>query len=625
MILGPGSARTEKAITAEYHRFLQENSDVSNPEILFRLRGAPFVMRRRIGKPLADWRDEDILALYSNRTKTTWYPYNAFLAFLFLRGYRRASLEFITRFSLGLVRFHRHALAAYRQKLEKTRQELGYSSGSVGTELNLLIILLAVVYKPLNEITRSDFEAFRDEYQRWYQSAVRRQDRKGNARLSRLEFYLVHWRIIPPATRVFRHEQHFARLQHQSIRTAITAFMAWCDAKYQPSTIDSRRAALLNFFLWFQDNHPGRGRLDEVTRPIALAYAQYLKQERERGHYAQIYCNDLYRSLRLFYEFAIREELATSPHRNPFALGDLPRPPDPLPRYLTDQEVRQILAYCDKDATPKERTLVITLFHTGVRAAELASLKASDIVQIQGKWKLHIHAGKGLKDRMIPLTPQCLATLQAWQANGWEHIDDRLFTWYGRPLHGTAVSTTIRDLGLKLGIHGLTPHRFRHTFAVTLLNYGMRESALQKVMGHTTLNMTLEYARILDQTVEQSFAVAVSKMQEGPTQWIPSFFTREDYTLLAEGDTLNWIRLPLGYCRRNPQLHCEGDVKCLLCDRFAATPEDLPRFKAMCERFEYLGMPTKVEIVKEQIHQLEQRSDRLLSPSMAKDLTFFSI
>jgi integrase/recombinase XerC len=358
---------------------------------------------------------------------------------------------------------------------------------------------------------------------------------------------------------------------------------------------------------------------------MALAYAQYLKQERERGHYSQIYCNDLYRSLRLFYEFAIREELATSPHRNPFALGDMPRPSDPLPRYLTDQEVRRILTYCEKDATPKERTFVITLFHTGVRAAELASLKASDIVQIQGKWKLHIHEGKGLKDRMIPLTPQCLATLQAWQAKGWEHIEDRLFTWYGRPVHGSTVSTIIRELGLKLGIQGLTPHRFRHTFAVTLLNYGMRESALQKVMGHTTLSMTLEYARILDQTVEQSFAVAVRNMQEGPTQWIPSFFTHEDYTLLAEGDTLNWIRLPLGYCRRNPQLHCEGDVKCLLCDRFAATPEDLPRFKAMCERFEYLGMPTKVEIVKEQIHQLEQRSDRLLSSSAPKDLTFFSI
>ena len=303
MILGPGSARTEKAIIADYQRFLKANSDVTNPDIVIRLRGAPLVMRRRIGKPLGEWRDEDLLALYPNRTKTTWYPYNAFLAFLFLRGYRRASLALITRFSLGLVRFHRRALDPYRQKLEKTRQELGYSTGKVGSELNLLIILLAVVYKPLNELTRTDFEAFRDEYQRWYRGARRRNIGKGNARLSRLEFYLVHWRILPPATRVFRHEQHFARLQHESIRTAITAFMAWCDAKYQPSTIDSRRAALLNFFLWFQENHPGRGRLDEVTRPIALAYAQYLKQERDRGHYSQIYCNDLYRSLRLFYEF----------------------------------------------------------------------------------------------------------------------------------------------------------------------------------------------------------------------------------------------------------------------------------------------------------------------------------
>lgn len=623
MILGPGLAHTEKAIIAEYHRFLRANSDIHNPEILIRLRRAPFVMHWRIGKPLAEWRDEDILALYPNRTKTTWYPYNAFLAFLFLRGYRRASLGLITRFSLGLMRFHRHALAPYRQRLEKTRQELGYFAGKVGSELNLLIILLAVVYKPLNALTRSDFESFREEYQRWYQSAGRRRDGKGNARLSRLEFYLVHWHIIPPATRVFRHEQHFARLQHEVIRSAITAFMAWCDAKYQPSTIDSRRAALLNFFLWFQEHHPGRGQLDEVTRPIALAYAQYLKHEHERGQYSQIYCNDIYRSLRHFFEFAIREELATSPHRNPFALGDMPRLPDPVPRYLTDQEARQVLGYCEREATLRERTFVITLFHTGVRAAELASLKASDIVQIQGKWKLHVHEGKGLKDRLIPLTPQCLSTLQTWQENGWEHIDDRLFTRYGRPLRGTAIGTIIRELGLKLGIRGLTPHRFRHTFAVTLLNYGMRESALQKVMGHATLGMTLEYARILDQTVEHSFAAAVSRMREGPHQWIPSFFTREDYGLLADRDTLNWIRLPLGYCRRNPQLHCEGDVKCLLCDRFAATPEDLPRFKEMCERFQHLGMQTKVEVVNDQIRQLELQTETLNS-STARNLTSFS-
>lgn len=612
MILGPGSARTDKTIVAEYHRFLEQNHDVSNANIMHRLKEAPGTMRRRIGKPLSEWEDREILALYPNRNKTTWYPYSAFVAFLFFRGYRRASLYLINRLPIELSRLHRHALEPYRQKLEKTKQELGYFSGPVGTELNLWIALLAVVHKPLTALTRADFENFRDEYQLGYQQTQPKGGRP-NSRLTRLEFYLVHWGIIPAATRVFRHEEHFARLQHAPIRSAITAFMQWCDAKYQPSTIDSRRAALLNFFLWFQEHYPCRARLDEVTRPVALDYAKYLKQERESGHYAQIYCIDLYRSLRLFYEFAICERLKTSPPRNPFALGDVPRKADPVPRYLTDVEVRRVLAYCETGASLKERTWVITLFHTGIRAAELASLKASDIVQVQSKWKLHVHEGKGLKDRLIPLTPQCLVILQTWQEKGWQRSNEHLFTWYGRPIHGTSVSTTIRELGLKLGIPGLTPHRFRHTFAVALLNYGMRESALQKVMGHSTLNMTLEYARILDQTVEQSFAAAVSQMQSGPNQWIPSFFSSGDYNLFAEGDTMNWIRLPLGYCRRNAQLHCEGDVKCLLCDRFAATSEDLPRFAEMCERFQHLGMPAKAEIVADQIRRLETQSDHLIA------------
>jgi hypothetical protein len=72
------------------------------------------------------------------------------------------------------------------------------------------------------------------------------------------------------------------------------------------------------------------------------------------------------------------------------------------------------------EATLFERTAVITLLHTGIRAMEFAQLKASDLVQIGGVWKLHIHSGKGLKDRLIPLTAQCLTVLQTWQGQGWE-------------------------------------------------------------------------------------------------------------------------------------------------------------------------------------------------------------
>ena len=159
-------------------------------------------------------------------------------------------------------------------------------------------------------------------------------------------------------------------------------------------------------------------------------------------------------------------------------------------------------------------------------------------------------------------------------------------------------------------IDQLTPHRFRHTFAVTLLNDGMRETALQKLMGHARLDMPLHYARILDQTVETAFGTAVTQMQEGPLSWVPDFFKTGEYTLFAEGDAISWIRLPHGYCRRNPKLHCESDVKCLLCDRYCASGADLPRLEQMHERFVQLGLSIKADVVTSQINQLRaQLSD----------------
>ena len=615
MILGRGPARTAKNIIAEYYRFLDKTDDIGNRTIRARLKDAPGTMQRRVKKPLTQWTDDDILGLYRNRTKTVRYAYSAFLAFLFFRGYRQASLRLVTELSLNLTRYHRAALLPFRRKLEEIQQKLGYDvQARVGSELTLLITLLAVVHKPLNELTRLDFDSFQDQYQDWYRKTRRQKNGRPNSRLTRLEFYLVQLGQLPPAHHVLRHEEHFAQVRSEHIRAAILAFLEWYGARCRPSTIYSRRAALFNFFLWFQDHFPQRERLDDVTRPIALAYASHLKAKRESGQYSLIYCIDLYRSLRLFYEFTIRENLETSPHRNSFADTDLPRKADPVPRYLSDHQVHRILAYCEDKGSLKERTLVTLLLHTGIRAAELAALQVSDIVQIQGKWKLHIHEGKGLKDRVIPLTAQCLTVLQTWQDQGWEHINDSLFTRFGRPWHSATVSTLIRDMGLKLELEGVTPHRFRHTFAVALLNYGMRESALQKLMGHSTLNMTLEYARVLDRTVETAFASAVDQMRTGPISWVPSFFAAEEYSMFAEADALSWIRLPLGYCRRSPQLHCECDVKCLLCDRFVAPTSDMPRLQEMQARFQLLGMQLQAEVVATQIHRLEaQPEDSFIS------------
>ena len=343
-----------------------------------------------------------------------------------------------------------------------------------------------------------------------------------------------------------------------------------------------------------------------MTRSVALDYAAHLKQWCDEHAYSATYRRQLYFSPFLFFEFAIEEGLETAPARNPFVHADLPKIPDMIPRYLPDHELRTILTYCERGATLLERTLTITLLHTGIRAGELAVLKASDIVQIAGVWKLHIHEGKGLKDRVIPLAEACVQALQTWMTTHGKQGHDFLFTYRGRRWsNGHPVTRNIREMAAKLGLQQVTPHRFRHTFAVALLNYGVRESALQKLMGHATLGMTLEYARILDETVERSFSEAVERMQEGALSWVPTFFEQKDYTLFAEGDAVSWIRLPLGYCRRNPKLHCESDVKCLLCDRFAIGKEDLPRLQQMHERFLSLGLTLKANVVEAQIQRLE--------------------
>ncbi len=465
MILGRGTAHTEDELIAEYQHFLSDNQQQATSVILQRLCGAPNVMRSRIGKPIWQWSDEEILGLYLNRGKATWYGYSDFLAFLLFRGYRRATLSLLNQLPTDLGRHHRKALQPHRQRLKETCQALHYYSSQVGAELNLLIWLLAVIGKPLEEFTRADFELFQKEYQDWYRQTEQRTGNRPNARLFRLERYLVHWGVIPPAIFVFRHEEHFAQLRYQPIRQAILFHMQWCDAKYQPSSINSRRAALINFFLWFQEYYPDCPRLDQVSRSVALAYSCFLKEKVAAGVYSHKYRTDLYRGMRLFFDFAIDEGLETSPNRNPFGKDDLPPDPEPLPRYIPDHDLRTVLAYANNEASLKEQTVVFTLLHTGLRASELANLTASDIVQIQGKWKLHVRQGKGLKDRIIPLTPKCLETLQVWQQKGWERINDHLFTRFGRVWQGgTTVCTIIREIGLRVGIHGLTPTPFQTYF-----------------------------------------------------------------------------------------------------------------------------------------------------------------
>jgi site-specific recombinase XerD len=606
MILGKGLACTEAGIIREYYQFLDQYGE--NKNLINYWKSAPRQMNKRIGKPLKDWKDNDILELYEGTSNTILCNYNMFMAFLFFFGYRRASLHILSRLPTRLSNVHKSALLPIRQRIKETRMELKYSPNTkISIVLVLLIWLLAVSGKQLEDITRSDFDAFRKEYQTKLKTLGL--SKEYYQAITKIERFLIHWKILSPRKKVYKHDIYISRIKHELFKNIILEHINWYGARCQPKSVLARRQYLTTFFLWLQESHPKIQRLDDINRHIALDYLKHLKRKGEVGDYSRHYWIQIFSGIRLFFDFAVFEELETSPNRNPFGNILIPAHRNHVPRYIPDIELDKIREYCKNEATLQEKTIYTILLHTGIRASELARLRITDIVQIQGRWKLHVREGKGLKDRLIPLNPTCLKALQEWQDVGWEEINENLFTRNGRPWQGgKTVTKKVRIMIRKIGLEGITPHRFRHSFAVILLNHGLRESVVQKLLGHTSLDMTLRYAHVLDRTAEIEFNKVNEKIEASPLEDVPSFFDREDYPPFEEGDSLNWIRLPHGYCRRNSKIHCESDVKCLLCERYCAHSENLDCLEQMHERYQKLDMSVQAEVVYSHISQLKEYS-----------------
>src|SRR6266571_534147 len=127
MILGRGTAQTDEAIIAEFCQFLEQVGQIRGAERIKDLKTIPALLRRRIEKPLLQWSDEDILAVYAGKTKNTEYRYSVFLSFLFYRGYHRPSMHLLMSLPLWLHRQWRLAVAPYQKRLEQVTTELGES------------------------------------------------------------------------------------------------------------------------------------------------------------------------------------------------------------------------------------------------------------------------------------------------------------------------------------------------------------------------------------------------------------------------------------------------------------------------------------------------------------------
>ena len=168
-----------------------------------------------------------------------------------------------------------------------------------------------------------------------------------------------------------------------------------------------------------------------------------------------------------------------------------------LPTILSQEEVARLI---DAARTPFHRTLLMTLYATGLRCAELTHLKVSDVDS--KRMVIHVRGGKGRKDRDVMLSPKLLEELrQHWRrlprktsdwlfpGNRWHTAEHPIDT--KTPRH--ACQGAAKRASLDYAIH---PHTLRHCFATHLLEAGADLRTIQILLGHSSLKETTVYLHL---------------------------------------------------------------------------------------------------------------------------------
>ncbi|GBF07250.1 integrase family protein [Deinococcus aerius] len=214
-----------------------------------------------------------------------------------------------------------------------------------------------------------------------------------------------------------------------------------------------------------------------------------------------------YRALKGVFGWALKDELLD---RDPTVRLERIRKPQRLMLTLGGEEYRRMLDAARKSpCRDRETAIVVTLFDTGLRLAEVASLTLNDVRLADGLLRV---IGKGNKERVIPLGQMSSEALDRYirKSRKPRHsFTQNVFLGRaGTPLTRSGVSQILADLAeqAKVPRAHAAPHAFRRAFAVNYLRNGGDVFSLQHVMGHSNLDMTRRYVNLLPEDLARVHA-----------------------------------------------------------------------------------------------------------------------
>jgi integrase/recombinase XerD len=195
-------------------------------------------------------------------------------------------------------------------------------------------------------------------------------------------------------------------------------------------------------------------------------------------------------ALRFFYTKTLKK--AWSIEETPY-----PKKAVHLPTILSQEEVARLI---DAARPPLHRTLLMALYATGLRRAELARLKVSDIDS--QRMVIHVRGGKGRRDRDVLLSPKLLDELR----QHWHRLRRKASVWLfpsrhthasDRPITPKAIYHACKRAAQRAAFQKVVhPHTLRHCFATHLLEAGADLRTIQILLGHRDLKETTIYLHL---------------------------------------------------------------------------------------------------------------------------------
>lgn len=264
-----------------------------------------------------------------------------------------------------------------------------------------------------------------------------------------------------------------------------------------PNTVKNYMHALKHFVLWVAVP------IESVGHREVLAYMDHLYERRLHPKTINSYLD----GIRGFYNYLIYEEHVRMDH--PIKPGYAARVPEPLPRYLKDEDVNRFFGVIQKI---RDRAMFMVMLRCGLRVEEVANLtiRALDLPRSQ----LFIIDGKGARDRVVYISNDAKAVLQSYLKKRSGSRVRKVFlvekgASKGKPISVRGIQKRMEYYAKKSGVK-VSCHQLRHTMATQLLNADADLVTIQDLLGHTRIRTTQRYCRVSNLKVQRDYQKAMA-------------------------------------------------------------------------------------------------------------------